>query len=70
MITKLGDFLRRRSKIEQVIPKEDIIHAPGLKEACKLLFGEDAEAKLDEYIGADRQETIIDKYLEVNNGEL
>ncbi|PWQ96857.1 glycerol-3-phosphate dehydrogenase/oxidase [Leucothrix pacifica] len=50
MITKLEDFLRRRSKISQVVRHEDIIDAPGLKEACKIFFGDEAEAKLQEYI--------------------
>ncbi len=65
MITKLEDFLRRRSKIEQVISREDIIHAPGLKEACRILFGDDAEAKLEEYLGAQVHETITERSLEV-----
>jgi len=50
MITKLEDFLRRRSKIALVLPRQDIIHAPGLKKACRILFGNEAEAKLEEYI--------------------
>ena len=51
MVTKLEDFLRRRSKISLVVRKEDILAAPGLKEACIILFGEDdAQAKLQEYI--------------------
>ncbi|TQV70137.1 FAD-dependent oxidoreductase [Exilibacterium tricleocarpae] len=50
MITKLEDFLRRRSKIAQVVRHRDIIAAPGLKEACVILFGEQAEEKLQEYI--------------------
>lgn len=53
MITKLEDFLRRRSKIELVIPREQVINAPGLKEACKILFGDQAEARLQEYLDAD-----------------
>ncbi|CAA0109346.1 Glycerol-3-phosphate dehydrogenase 2 [Zhongshania aliphaticivorans] len=52
MITKLEDFLRRRSKIALVVRREDIINAPGLKEACQILFGDEAEAKLQEYIEA------------------
>ncbi len=52
MITKLEDFLRRRSKISLVVSREDVINAPGLKEACKILFGDQAEAKLQEYIDA------------------
>lgn len=50
MITKLEDFLRRRSKITQVVRNEDIIDAPGLMEACKIFFGDEAQAKLDEYV--------------------
>jgi len=49
MITKLEDFLRRRSKISLVVRHEDVINAPGLKEACKILFGDEAEEKLQEY---------------------
>jgi len=49
MVTKLEDFLRRRSKITQVLRHEDIIDAPGLKEACKIFFGDEWEAKLAEY---------------------
>ncbi len=50
MITKLEDFLRRRSKITQVVRNEDIINAPGLMEACKIFFGDQAQEKLDEYV--------------------
>lgn len=50
MITKLEDFLRRRSKISQVVRDKDIIDAPGLKEACKIFFGDQAEVKRQEWI--------------------
>jgi len=50
MITKLDDFLRRRSKITQVVRDCDIIDAPGLIEACNIFFGEEAEAKRQEWI--------------------
>ena len=50
MITRLDDFLRRRSKISQVVTRGEIINAPGLLEACKILFGDRAEDKLQEYI--------------------
>ena len=50
MVTNLDDFLRRRSKIEQVISREDIIRAPGLKEACCIMFADKADEKLNEYI--------------------
>ncbi|MCK5791892.1 MAG: FAD-dependent oxidoreductase, partial [Ketobacter sp.] len=49
MITKLEDFLRRRSKISQVVRKEELKNSPGLKEACKILFGDQADAKYHEY---------------------
>jgi glycerol-3-phosphate dehydrogenase len=49
MIVKLDDFLRRRSKIALVVHKDVIRNAPGLKEACAILFGDDAQARLDEY---------------------
>lgn len=50
MITRLEDFLRRRSKIAQVVSPESIMGAPGLRDACEILFGEEAEQKLKEYI--------------------
>jgi alpha-glycerophosphate oxidase/glycerol-3-phosphate dehydrogenase len=53
MVAKLDDFLRQRSKIEQVMSRDDIIQAPGLKEACRILFGDQADEKLSEYIESD-----------------
>jgi glycerol-3-phosphate dehydrogenase len=50
MVTKLDDFLRRRSKISLVVRKQEILNSPGLLEACKILFGDEAEQKLQEYI--------------------
>lgn len=52
MVTRLEDFLRRRSKIEQVVRRKDIIEAPGLADACAIFFGNQAEVKLQEYIDA------------------
>ena len=49
MITRLEDFLRRRSKIALVVRQEDIRQSPGLLEACEILFGDQAQAKFDEY---------------------
>lgn len=52
MIVRLEDFMRRRSKIELVVRREDILAArPGLREACRILFGERAEERLQEYLG-------------------
>lgn len=50
MVTKLEDFLRRRSKIEQVVERDNIVEAAGLKEACRILFADKADEKLAEYI--------------------
>ena len=55
MVTKLEDFLRRRSKISLVVRHEDVINAPGLKEACKILFADQADEKLQEYIDSMKQ---------------
>ena len=49
MVTRLDDFLRRRSKIALVIKREHLRDAPGLREACRLLFGDEADARYDEY---------------------
>jgi len=51
MVTKLEDFLRRRSKISQVIPESEVRGSPGLSEAAEILFGGDAEMRLAEYWG-------------------
>lgn len=55
MIVTLEDFLRRRSKIAQIARPDAIRGAPGLMEACRVLFGDQAQAKFDAYFGdADR----------------
>lgn len=51
MVTKLEDFLRRRSKITQVIREDDVRMSPGLHEAAEILFGEQADQRLAEYFG-------------------
>jgi glycerol-3-phosphate dehydrogenase len=50
MIVTLEDFMRRRSKIEQVVRREDIAGAPGLHEACDILFGQQSAVRLHEYL--------------------
>ncbi len=49
MVVKLEDFLRRRSKISLVVSRDALVNAAGLKEACEILFGEQADAKWREY---------------------
>ncbi len=51
MITRLEDFLRRRSKIALIERTETIRQAPGLHEACHILFGDEAEQRMAEYFG-------------------
>lgn len=54
MIVRLEDFMRRRSKIEQVVRWETIAAAPGLRHACEILFPGEAEVKLKEYLAQHR----------------
>jgi glycerol-3-phosphate dehydrogenase len=56
MIVKLDDFLRRRSKIALVERREVIRAAPGLMEACRILFGEEAQERFDEYFRESAQD--------------
>jgi glycerol-3-phosphate dehydrogenase len=51
MVTRLADFMRRRSKIELVVPDADIEASPGLREVAEILFGADADRRLAEYFG-------------------
>lgn len=54
MVTKLEDFMRRRSKIELVVSDHDINHSPGLREVAEILFGpDDADHRLAEYFGGE-----------------
>jgi glycerol-3-phosphate dehydrogenase len=49
MVTRLEDFMRRRSKIEQVVPAADYLGSDGLVEVAEILFGDAAAPKLEEY---------------------
>ena len=51
MIVTLEDFLRRRSKLALVVKHEDLKNSHGLREACKILFDEDASERWEEYFG-------------------
>ncbi len=46
--------MRRRSKIEQVVRREELVAAPGLREACDILFEGQAEERLAEYLGLEQ----------------
>jgi glycerol-3-phosphate dehydrogenase len=56
MIVRLEDFLRRRSKISLVIHHEALRDAPGLREACRILFGDRADERYREYFEPDSRE--------------
>lgn len=51
MVTRLEDFMRRRSKIELVVHDDDIESSAGLFDVAEILFGDDAERRLAEYFG-------------------
>jgi len=53
MVVQLEDFLRRRSKIAQVVLHEDLLESKGLREACEILFGDNAPARWEEYFQVD-----------------
>lgn len=55
MVTRLEDFMRRRSKIELVVREDDIRSSPGLREVAEILFGDDADRRLAEYFGGADQ---------------
>jgi len=50
MVIKLEDFMRRRSKIELLMSADELQHSAGLLEACKILFGDEAQQRFDEYL--------------------
>jgi glycerol-3-phosphate dehydrogenase len=52
MVETLDDFLRRRSKIALVVRRADLLGSAGLREACRILFGERAEAELEAWVAA------------------
>jgi glycerol-3-phosphate dehydrogenase len=60
MITKLDDFMRRRSKIALVIGNDQVEDAEGIHEACELLFGSDAKRRYDEYFTTERRAELAE----------
>ncbi len=56
MVTKLDDFLRRRSKISQVVPEAAVRDSDSMREVCEILFGDRADEKLAEWREALRVE--------------
>ncbi|MGB7817603.1 MAG: FAD-dependent oxidoreductase [Ornithinibacter sp.] len=50
MIVTLDDFMRRRSKIDLVVRDSDIVDSEGLHDVARILFGDDAQRRLDDYL--------------------
>jgi glycerol-3-phosphate dehydrogenase len=49
MVVTLEDYLKRRSKLEYLVPFEDLRNLKGIHEVCEHLFGDHAQAKYEEY---------------------
>lgn len=56
MIVTLDDFMRRRSKIDLVVPDQAIARSRGLHEVAQILFGDDAERRLAGYFAGKHGE--------------
>lgn len=57
MIVRLEDFLRRRSMLALTVRHGVLRSAPGLREACDILFGAEAARRHAEYFQTDRRGT-------------
>lgn len=55
MIVKLEDYLRRRSKLELLVSRETLKKSRGLFEVCEKLFGDQAQARYDEYFNTQNE---------------
>jgi glycerol-3-phosphate dehydrogenase len=49
MVVTLEDYLKRRSKLEYLLTYEELKKLPGIRDACDKLFGDEAQARYDEY---------------------
>ena len=58
MITRLEDFMRRRSKIELVVRADDVRNSSGLREVAEILFGANADRRLAEYLGEVSEQAV------------
>ncbi|MEM1401756.1 MAG: FAD-dependent oxidoreductase [Pseudomonadota bacterium] len=61
MVTRLDDFLRRRTELSLVTPSSLLLHRDSLTEIGRLLFGAEGDQRVADYL--DRIETK-DRYLE------
>jgi glycerol-3-phosphate dehydrogenase len=49
MVVTLKDYLKRRSKLEYLLPYEELKKLEGIRATCEHLFGDEAQAKYEEY---------------------
>ena len=61
MVVTLDDFLRRRSRLSQVMPRDVLVRSKGLREACVILFGDLAAEKWSEYFNSPWSEGLQDE---------
>lgn len=50
-VVRLEDFLRRRTLIEQTVSMAELRTSPGLRELSAILFGDEGDAALADYLG-------------------
>ena len=63
MIVTLEDFLRRRTKIAQIMRRPDLRKADGLLRACEILFGAAARERYDEYFAGHVDPALRSKHV-------
>jgi len=49
MVVTLEDYLKRRSKLDHLVSYEELKQSKGVHEVCEKLFGEEAQARYEEY---------------------
>lgn len=49
MVVTLADYLKRRSKLEYLVSYEELKQSKDIYEACEKLFGDEAQARYEEY---------------------
>ena len=60
MVVTLDDFMRRRSKIDLVVRDDDIVSSPGLREVAEILFGDDADRRLADFLATKNPTAPVD----------
>jgi len=60
-VVRLEDFLRRRTMIEQTVPRAELRAMPQLRELCEILFGDEASERLAEYLEDEHGATLPER---------